>query len=154
MISIKSGYESDLKEMQGNYDDIKTILYRKDKEIDRYGRMLYDQEVLLTTQRLGVSLGTGVPNRFQRSAEAVENEELREECSRLRIQIEALKDMCALYQHEAEKAKSVLVEVKSQMKNQATEYDKVIRTLETSSACRETELMEDKDFTLKQYTST
>lgn len=151
MMSLKSGYESDLKEMQGNYDDVKTLLYRKDKEIGRYGRMLYDQEVLLTTQRLGVTLeGPPVPNRFAKSAEAVEIEELREECARLRIQIESLKDMCSLYQHDAEVSKTALIDVKSQMKSQATDYDKVIRNLENSSAFRESELLEDKDSLQKQ----
>ena len=112
--SIRSGYETDLKE-----------------------------EVLLTAQRL--TAAGQPPSRLLKSSEASEFDELRSDNSRLRAQLEALKDMCKLYQDDAEKATKLLVDAKDELQKQRMEYERVIRGIEAKSVSREMELQEDKE---------
>jgi len=146
---MRSGYETDLKEVQSNYDDVKTMLYRRDKEIERFAKMLYDQEVLLTAQRL--SAANQPPSRLLKSSEASELDDLRADNSRLRAQLEALKDMCKLYQDDAERATKQLTDAKDDLHKQRNDYEKVIRAIETKSVSREMELQGDREQTSREF---
>ena len=147
LTALRTEYESGLRDMQDNYADVKTILYRKDKEIERYSRMVYDQEMMLTALRLGVS--SHLPRRYVKSTEAAENDELRSEVKRLTSQLESLKSLCRLYQDEADVAKSELKETKAVLRTQGVDFEKITKSMEVVASGREKVLIEERDATIK-----
>ena len=107
------------------------------------------EEVLLTSQRL--ASGQPPPSRYAKSTESNELDDLRSDNSRLRSQLESLKDMCKLYQEDSEKATRQLKDLKEELYKQRLEYEKVIRAIETKSATREIELQGDREQVNKDF---
>lgn len=151
MERLRENHEQELKEFQGNYDDVKAILYRKDVEIERIRRMMYDQEITLTRLRL-----TGGGRHYRKAVkvgEYQEIEELRSECSRLKSQLDTIHSLCHLYQEESNQAKSALESAHQTIKHQALECDKLLKALEARTDTREKELIQEKNSLLKAYFS-
>jgi len=125
-------------------------MYRKDKEIERIARMMYDQEITLTALRLNaVSV-----HHYRRPGKAVdvrELEDLRGELGRLKGQLDSMKSLCQLYQEESNRAIAGLEEAKITIKRQATECERLVKSLEMRTDTREKQLMEEKDSCLKAY---
>lgn len=151
---MRSEYDEEIKELQGNYDDIKALLYRKNKEIDRVVRMMYDQEITLTALRSNTA-GSGL-HHYRRPGKAVdvkETEDLRSECARLKGQLDTLKSLCFLYQEESNQAKAALEEAKLTIKQQALECERLVKSLEARTDTREKQLIEEKSACLNAYFS-
>ncbi|CAG9322500.1 unnamed protein product [Blepharisma stoltei] len=142
--AIIEKFQEETKVMKEGYDGLKIIITNKEKTISQLGEYLSDQAVLISEFRIEKSTEKEASSPAKTS-DKFETRELKKEVKLLKVQLDALREVCASCQKDTDEFKKKMMALQEENDAMRRNHNNELETVKREAKTVEDELNDEID---------